>query len=69
LAHGPDGLSWIPARRIVSSTTSDNAFRWDPSAQQWIFNISTSNLPAGKTYTFLIQLNGGGSISFQFGLK
>jgi hypothetical protein len=33
----------------VSSTTSDNAFRWDASAQEWIFNINTSNLPAGQT--------------------
>ena len=53
----------------VSSTTSDNAFRWDASAQEWIFNINTSNLPAGQTYTFVIQLNDGSSISFRFGLK
>jgi len=53
----------------VSSTTSDNAFRWDESAQEWIFNINTSNLPAGQTYTFVIQLNDGSSISFRFGLK
>jgi len=53
----------------VSSTSSDTSFRWDPSAQQWIFNISTTNLPAGQTYLYRIQLNDGSSINFRFGLK
>lgn len=53
----------------ISSTTTDSAFHWDPTAQQWIFNLSTSNLPAGQTYRFVILLNDGSSISFQFGLK
>src|SRR5439155_1090501 len=28
----------------VISTTPDTAFRWDPTAQQWIFNISTKGM-------------------------
>jgi YVTN family beta-propeller protein len=53
----------------VTSTTPDSAFRWDPTGQQWIFNISTSNLPAGQTYVFTITLNDGTVILFQFGLR
>jgi Bacterial Ig-like domain (group 1) len=53
----------------VSSTSSDTSFHWDPSAQQWIFNISTTNLSAGQTYVYRIQLNDGSSINFRFGLK
>jgi hypothetical protein len=53
----------------VTSTSSDTSFRWDPSAQQWIFNISTTNLSAGNTYVYRIQLNDGSSINFRFGLK
>lgn len=55
------------------SNTPDPAFRWDPTAQQWIFNLSTKNnetLPqAGVTYGFRIYLNDGTWIPFQFGLK
>jgi hypothetical protein len=53
----------------VTSTSADNAFRWDASGQQWIFNVSTANMPGGQTYTFLIQLNDGSKIYFSFGLK
>jgi hypothetical protein len=53
----------------VSSTNSDTAFRWDPTGQQWIFNISTSNLSAGHTYVYAITLNDGSVIMFQFGLR
>src|SRR5204863_3798571 len=37
----------------VDSTTPDTAFRWDPTAQQWIFNMSTKSLQANKTYSWL----------------
>jgi uncharacterized repeat protein (TIGR01451 family) len=53
----------------ASSTSADSAFHWDATAQQWIFNISTSNLTAGSTYVFRVQLNDGSSISFGFGLR
>lgn len=51
----------------VASTTPDIAFRWD--GQQWVFNISTSNLPANKTYVYTITLNDGSTIIFQYGLR
>jgi hypothetical protein len=51
------------------STTPDTAFRWSESDQQWIFNITTKSLSAGKTYTYRISLADGTSIDFKFGLK
>jgi MBG domain (YGX type)/Galactose oxidase, central domain/Kelch motif len=54
----------------VDSTTPDTMFRWDPTGQQWIFNISNKNLgPANQTYFFLITLNDGTTIPFNYGLK
>ena len=53
----------------VDSTTPDTAFRWSPTDVQWIFNINTKNQTAGKTYVYLITLNDGSTIEFQFGLK
>jgi hypothetical protein len=53
----------------VDSTTPDSTFRWDPSGQQWIFNITTKNLVKNKTYVYLITLNDNTTIQFQFGLK
>jgi hypothetical protein len=51
------------------STTPDSAFRWDSTAQQWIFNINTKSLSAGVTYVFRITLNDGTTIDFQYGLR
>jgi hypothetical protein len=53
----------------VVSTTPDTAFRWDPTAQQWIFNISTKGMKAGQKYTYQITLNDGSAIKFSFALK
>jgi hypothetical protein len=53
----------------VDSTTPDTAFRWSATDQQWIFNINTKYLAANKTYVYLITLNDGSTIKFQFGLK
>jgi hypothetical protein len=53
----------------IQSTTPDAAFRWDPTSQQWIFNLSTKNLGAGITYTFKIDLNDGTNIIFRLGVK
>ena len=52
----------------VDSTTPDVAFRWDPTGQQWIFNISTKPLNVHSTYVYQIKLNDGSTIMFQFGL-
>jgi hypothetical protein len=51
------------------STANDPQFRWDSSAQQWIFNLSTKNLTANKTYYYHIYLLDGTAIDFKFGLK
>jgi len=53
----------------VNSTTPDTAFRWDPTAQQWIFNISTKGMKAAVKYTYQISLNDGSSIVFSFALR
>jgi hypothetical protein len=53
----------------VISTTPDTAFRWDPLAQQWIYNISTKGMMKNRTYYYRIALNDGTSIDFNFGLK
>jgi hypothetical protein len=53
----------------VVSTTPDTAFRWSSTDQQWIYNISTKNLTAKKTYGYTIALDDGSKIQFQFGLK
>jgi len=53
--------------QTVLSTTSDNVFR--SGFQQWIFNISTKNLSTGNTYVYLVTLNDGSTIQFQFRLK
>ncbi len=67
----------------IVSTTPDTAFRWDPTGQQWIFNLATSGLSKNATAVFTIMLNDGtivgpvvggynvapGKSSFQFGLK
>ena len=53
----------------VSSTNPDTLFRWDPTDQLWIFNTSTKNLAANKTYVYTITLNDGTNIVFQYGLR
>lgn len=54
---------------IVDTNNPDTAFRWDPTNQQWIFNISTQNLSANSTYVYTITLNDGTVITFQYGLR
>ena len=51
----------------VLSTPPDTEFR--SGNQQWIFNIDTKNLFADHTYIYLITLNDGSTIQFQFTLK
>jgi len=59
----------MPVIKSCNSTTPDNNFRWDPTAQQWIFNINNKALWANQTYIFLITLNDGSTISFRYGLR
>jgi hypothetical protein len=53
----------------IVSTTPDTSFRWDATAQQWIFNLNTKNLTGGYTYFYAIDLNDGSTIEFHFYLK
>ena len=54
---------------IIDSTTPYTEFRWSPTDQLWIFNMSTKTLKAGQTYTYRVTLNDGTSFDFKFGLK
>jgi hypothetical protein len=53
----------------VISTTPDSSFRWDSTAQQWIFNLNSKSLNADKTYVYQITLQDDTTIDFRFGLK
>jgi hypothetical protein len=53
----------------IDATTADSGFRFDSTAQQWVFNLSTSGQPAGNTYVYSISLNDGSAINFQYGLR
>jgi hypothetical protein len=53
----------------VDSTTPDTNFRWDPTAQQWIFNINNKPRATNATYDFRIWLNDGSTIDFQYGIR
>ena len=54
----------------VDSTTPDAVFRWDPTGQQWIFNISNKSLAgSNRTYYFMITLNDGTTVPFSYGLQ
>lgn len=63
------GTTSTTVENVVDTSNPDTAFRWDPVGQQWIFNITTSNLTAGRTYIYTIGLNDGSTIVFQYGLK
>ncbi|MGN6377658.1 MAG: MBG domain-containing protein, partial [Gaiellales bacterium] len=67
LAYKSSGVGGVD--ESVYSTTPDTSFRWDPTAQQWIFNQSTNNLSAGVVYTYKIPLNDGTSIAYKFGIR
>jgi hypothetical protein len=53
----------------VNSTTPDTAFRWDPTGQQWIYNINTKGMAKNTTYFYQVKLNDGTTIDFHFGLR
>jgi hypothetical protein len=53
----------------VDSTTPFAEFRWDALAQQWVFNMATRGLTAGRTYVYDITLGDGSVIRYQFGLR
>ena len=57
----------VAGLRVGAPVQHDDEFR--AGARQWIFNISTKKLTAGNTYVYLITLNDGSTIQFQFTLK
>jgi hypothetical protein len=63
------GTVAVVANEAVSSTTPDSQFRWDPAAQQWVFNIDSRPLTVGNTYLYRITLNDGSNIDFTFGIR
>jgi len=63
------GTATIAVNEPVDSTSAFTEFRWSPADQEWIFNISTKNLSANKTYFYRIGLNDGTYIEFSFGLR
>src|SRR5215471_243351 len=66
-ASGTSSISMLSAVRGTIDNVNESgvtdvpdvAFRWDASGQQWIFNMATSNLQSGNTYTFRINLADG----------
>lgn len=69
LEHVINGTVSSTVNESVDSATPDSAFRWDAGAKQWVFNISTKNLGADRTYVYAVGLNDGSSIRFQYGLR
>jgi hypothetical protein len=65
----PTLLESATVNETVVSTGADTSFRFDARSQQWILNLSTKGLAAGKTYVYRITLNDGSSTMFQFGLR
>ena len=63
------GTTSTTVENVVDTNNPDTYFRWDPTSQQWIFNITTGNLTAGSTYVYTIALNDGSTIVFQYGLR
>ena len=64
-----NGTAFNGVNAPVTSANADNGFRWDPTAQQWIFNLSTVSLKANSTYVYDVTLDDGSHIGFRFGLK
>jgi N-acetylneuraminic acid mutarotase len=53
--------------KVVS--TNNLGFRFDPTDQQWIYNINTKGMTGNYTYKFRIHLTSGEDIDFVIGLK
>jgi hypothetical protein len=60
------GTVVLTPNEAVFAEIPDSAFRW--AGDKWIFNMATSNLAGGTTYTFQINLRVG-NIQFTVGVK
>jgi hypothetical protein len=63
------GTEILGVTEQVISTTPDTTFRWDPTAQQWIFNLNSKGLSMNRTYYYRITLMDDTAIEFHFGLR
>jgi len=54
---------------FVYNDIPDSAFHFGSGSGVWLFNLVTSNLSKGNTYSFQINLKNGSAIQFQFGVK
>ena len=69
LIQTTNGTAVNDVDELPVSTSADTQFRWDPTAQQWVFNLSTKGLATNLTYSYQILLNDQTAINFRFGLK
>jgi pimeloyl-ACP methyl ester carboxylesterase len=49
--------------------TTGSVFKWDPAAQQYLYNWSTKGLAAGYWYRIYVKLDDGNTYSVTIGLK
>lgn len=64
-----DQISGVISEAVSTSTaTIGNLFRYDPTANQYIFNLSTKGLSVG-TYLLMVNLDDGMSYSVKISLK
>lgn len=52
----------------TAASTTDNLFRYDATANQYIYNLSTKNLSEGK-YKLNVTLDDGETYSVQIGIR
>ncbi|GAB3436899.1 OmpL47-type beta-barrel domain-containing protein [Flindersiella endophytica] len=54
---------------LTADATTDGTFRWDPTAQQYIYNWQTKGLQAGYNYKLGVKLDDGFTYSVTVGLR
>jgi hypothetical protein len=52
-----------------TSVAGDSGFNFNPATQEWVFHLDGAGLASGSTYVYVISLNDGTTIQFQFGIK
>jgi hypothetical protein len=59
----------VSVNETTVSLAADTAFRWDATAQQWVYNLSTKGMSTNMRYHGHIALNDGSAIDFYYGLR
>ncbi|HVK20953.1 MAG TPA: PxKF domain-containing protein, partial [Actinokineospora sp.] len=64
-------LTTAPVNEVAAAdtATTDGTFRWDATAQQYIYNWQTKGLAANYTYRISVRLDDGQVLSVVVGLK